>query len=385
MSQRSAEVKTITPRPRRFRLASAGELLSIPSPPQWLIKGVIEANSLVLLFGDPGSAKSLMALHMASHISTGNECFGYQTTKGLVIYIAGEGYGGISRRLKAIEEASRISIARSPLYVSRSGAELITVESAIEVSEAVDAIAIEHGNPVLVVIDTLHRNLGPGDESSSGDIARVLVNVDALIRERYGCAVLIVHHAGHGDKTRARGSSSLRAAVDTEFRMALMPGGMTEFSCTKAKDAEPIKPMMFAIKQVDLPWLDEDGETVTSVVLESRGDAPAPKLGKKLTAPQRIALEALHKAIEQHGKPPPTKEVIDNSSIGLGTNVVHVDEWRDMAYAMGISDSGQDARRKAFSRARMDLIGYRKVDTWADYCWPSRSQDKTGQTGTLST
>jgi len=328
-------------------------------------------DTTALLFGDPAAGKSLFALDWATCIAVGLEWHGRATRQGLVIYIAGEGHSGIRRRLKALQQSKDITLTDAPLFVSNVGAELISPQSAAEVSDEIAAIAKEHGRPALIIIDTLHRNLGPGDESNSGDIAQFLVNVDTMIRSAYGCTVLVVHHAGHGDKTRARGSSSLRAAVDAEFRVTAAPGNTTELSCTKMKDAEPIPPIMFAIKPVELPWLDDDGEPVISVVLEPTGAAPEPKTGKKLTAPQRIALKALSEAIEQHGTTPP-KDVLTNSTLGFGVNVVHVDQWRDMAYAMGISDGGQDARRKAFSRARLDLITFKKVETWVDYCWPAR-------------
>lgn len=359
-------------RPRRFDLLQAGLLIAEPSAPVWLVKGMIEQGSTALLFGDPASGKSLFALAWAACIATGTPWNGRPTKSGVVIYVAGEGLGGIRRRLKALQVSTNIDITNAPLYVSSTGAELITPGSAAEVSDAVAAIAKEHGAPVLTIIDTLHRNMGPGDESNSGDIAQLLLNVDTSIRERFGCAVLIVHHAGHGDKTRARGSSSLRAAVDTEFKVTSAPGNTTEISCTKAKDAEAMEPLVFGIQQVDLPWLDEDGDPVTSVVLEPRGTVPLPKAGRKLSAPQRIALKALERATEEHGDIPP-KEVIDATNIGLGTHVVHVDQWRNVAYALGISDGGQDAKRKAFSRARLDLISQGRVMWWDDYCWVSRN------------
>ncbi len=43
------------------------------------------------------------------------------------------------------------------------------------------------GKPVLIIIDTLHRNLGPGDENSAQDIAAYVKAADAL-RLRYGAA-----------------------------------------------------------------------------------------------------------------------------------------------------------------------------------------------------
>jgi RecA-family ATPase len=63
-------------------------------------------------------------------------------------------------------------------------------------------MAQEHGNPAMVVIDTLAKNLG-ADENSNQDIGQYVRNVDDLITRPFGCTVATVHHVGHGDKTRA--------------------------------------------------------------------------------------------------------------------------------------------------------------------------------------
>ncbi len=55
-----------------------------------------------------------------------------------------------------------------------------------------------------------------GDENSSQDIAAFIGNIDKHIKP-LGAAALVVHHSGHGQKDRSRGSSSIRAAMDGEF------------------------------------------------------------------------------------------------------------------------------------------------------------------------
>jgi putative DNA primase/helicase len=44
-----------------------------------------------------------------------------------------------------------------------------------------------------------------------------LKELDIFMMVELGAAVLLVHHSGHGDKDRARGSSAIRAAVDVEL------------------------------------------------------------------------------------------------------------------------------------------------------------------------
>ena len=66
-------------------------------------------------------------------------------------------------------------------------------------------------SPVAVVLDTLNRSLF-GSENKDEDMSTYVRAADA-IREAFDCAVIIIHHCGHG-ADRPRGHSALMAAVD---------------------------------------------------------------------------------------------------------------------------------------------------------------------------
>lgn len=141
---------------------------------------------------------------------------------------------------------------------------------ALAIAQAVRQLSDRHGPPALVVVDTLHRNMGAGDENSAEDIAAFLANIDRAIREPLGCAVLLVHHSGHGDKSRSRGSSAIRAALDAEFSLTLEAEGLRKLDCTKQKDSEPPAALLLEARPVALvePWIDDEtGEPLTSLVL----------------------------------------------------------------------------------------------------------------------
>jgi RecA-family ATPase len=75
------------------------------------------------------------------------------------------------------------------------------------------------GQPVrLIVIDTLARVMGAGDENSTQAMNTVLNSAKRIQRET-GAAVLIVHHEGKDASRGSRGSSALPAAIDVAFGM----------------------------------------------------------------------------------------------------------------------------------------------------------------------
>ncbi len=252
-----------------FSLTHGRDVRARLSPVAWLIENYIEANTTGLMYGDPGSYKSFLALAMALHCALGLEWQGNPVKKGLVVYVAGEGHGGLARRLAAFEKAFEVSIDDAPIYFSEQAASLYDEASALSVVEAIDAVAdIEDEAPVMVVIDTLARNLGAGDENSTADMNVFIDNVDQLIRAKYECSVMIVHHTGHSNKNRARGASTIRGAIDFEYQVEKPDDGSTGYYAklvsTKMKDAPEPAETWFEGESVTVA--EFDGKEVTSLV-----------------------------------------------------------------------------------------------------------------------
>lgn len=223
---------------RGFTLIPAKNILAKLGPIDWQVRQYFEADTTGILFGDPGSYKSFIALDIALHCALGRDWHGNPVKQGLVAYVAGEGHGGFARRLAAFSKAHDITIDETlPLYFSERAADFYTAESALEVSQAVDAIAESVGKPKLIVIDTLARNFGPGDENSTSDMNVFVDHINLYLRAKYGCTVLIVHHTGHANKERARGAMALKGALDFEYRIEKQSGRMVKMVCTKMKDA----------------------------------------------------------------------------------------------------------------------------------------------------
>lgn len=173
--------------------------------PEFHIAEMIETDSMALLFGDPGSGKSFIALDMACCVATGHSFHGRPASKGPVFYIAGEGHNGLRRRMNAWEVCHGISLAEAPLFVSRTAVQFLTPGSGEAVRAAVVGLVEINGPPRLIVIDTLARNFGPGDENSQKDMGSFIAILDELRSAFPSSTVLIVHHSGHGDKDRGRG------------------------------------------------------------------------------------------------------------------------------------------------------------------------------------
>ena len=259
-------------RRRRFNLVSAFELESRPKSPAWLIEGFIETNTLALLFGDPAAGKSLLALDWAASIAAGRAWCGHEVNPGAVVYLAGEGYQGLTRRLAAWNAVHGQSPSPGmPLFFAECDSGLPGGRD--ELLATLDQFAGRHGKPALIVVDTLARCF-VGNENSADDMSTFLSICDEM-RRCFGCAVLIVHHAGHSEKGRARGYSSLPAAMDVIYQLETEGEGRRKLICTKAKDFRPPASVPFIIQEVKLPDTDQKGRAVTAPVLLKEAAAPA--------------------------------------------------------------------------------------------------------------
>lgn len=270
-------------------------------PLAWLIHDFFELDSLVELFGEPESCKSLLAIDWALSIASGKSWKGHAVSQGAVFYIAGEGHNGLARRFHAWSKANNTPLENIPFYSSVGAGAFCSGESARQVKRAVSDISKKTGEkPVLIVIDTLARNFGGGNENSTEDMTQFISNIDQL-RAEFNATVLLVHHTGHGASERGRGSSALKAAVDTEFSMKKAGDGVVTLSCSKMKDATYPDPMSFQVLPVDIGLANEDKVPISGVTLEQTEYRKPSKPEKSgMGKNQSALLDALEKLTNEH-------------------------------------------------------------------------------------
>ena len=264
-----------------FPFVDVSELVADIKPVSWLVRDYFERDSLALVYGAPGGGKSFFSVDVACSIATGSSWMGHKVHAGPVFYIAGEGHNGLARRFRAWEVAREVPLKSGQIYKSGEAMHVLDEASVANVSAQIGDLCARIGQPpALVVIDTLARNFGPGDENSTEDMSKFVSHVDTYLRKRFECCVLLVHHSGHNAE-RARGSSALKAAVDAEYEISKDDGGNVRIRTTKMKDAEIPPDLMLRLKGVELPGLvDEDGAPVTSAILDYAEDLINSKVGE---------------------------------------------------------------------------------------------------------
>lgn len=338
----------------KFFFQQLNKMLQKPTKIRWIIKNYLDVESLCVLFGEPGAMKSFVAIDIGLCAAFGIDWHGEKIReKGPVFYIAGEGHLGLSRRLQAWVQAHGTSVQDAPFFVSNQAAQILDASSAINVASAIEELQRNHGDPLLVIIDTLNRNFGNGDENSTEDMTTFINHIDAYIRNKFKCAVLIVHHSPLNNPGRARGASALRASLDWEFSLT-KNGKRRDFAVTKVKEHDEPQKICFEPETIFLDgWIDEeDGTPMTSCVLRrtKAHDNADSNRGTDLSTPQNILLAALTKLLKEKDK-------------------VHIDDWRAEVYKEQIAPKANtlDAKRKAFKRTLDSLIELRLVEGIDDF------------------
>ena len=267
----------------RFGLIRLDALVEQLTGADYLIKPLFERNCIGTVYGESDAYKSFIMVDVALHLATGTPYHGHNVQQCPVVYIAGEGHGGLGRRVSAWLVSHCFDPKGVPFYLSTVPAELIEQGNALEIARIIECTCPQ--KPGLIVIDTLSTNIGDGDESDNRDISRLLANVNVFLRITTGACVAIVAHVGHADKERERGGYALRGNVD--FRILVRRDGSPEdrrcsIHCRKTKDGPPFPPMAFQANVVALPGVfDSEGEQATSLVLHAVDYVPAAE-GKAL-------------------------------------------------------------------------------------------------------
>lgn len=293
----------------RFTFLSRDELATLPQP-KYLVNRMLPAKGTVLFYGESGIGKTFLEISLSCAVASGGDFFGCETTQGVAVLLAGEGYHGIPNRISTWEKRYQQKIAATSLYVTDDRPNLANAE---EVTNLIAALKAKGIKPSIICVDTLATHFPGGNENEAKDVGAFLEGARQL-SEAFECLVLIVHHTIK-DGSNYRGSYALKGNVDTLIRVEKSNLGITSIICEKQRDFAEFEPLFFTLEQV--VFADESGAEQTSlVVVEVEEPSPDSMLGKKrpLTDHDKKIISAL----EAHG-PMSRKQLVDVTGVPEGS------------------------------------------------------------------
>lgn len=246
-------------------LLTLAQLREQASNVSWLVKHAVPAEAIGVIYGGSGTFKSFIAIDLALHVAHGLQWLGRKTRKGTVLIIAAEGGAGLWRRIVAWHRKHRLPWTDVAVHVVPVAVDLMS--DAARVAEAAAAAGIK---PDLVVIDTMSQTFS-GEENSATEVSKYLREIGVWFRNAWQAAVVVVHHTGHSETERARGSSAIRSNVDFMFSVYRDEKEMlATLEFVKQKDGELLDATTFDLRVVELA-VDADGDPITSLVASQMG------------------------------------------------------------------------------------------------------------------
>ena len=298
-----------------------------PSPPKWLINDLLVEYSMAALVAPSYTGKSFLAVDIACSVASGMSFHGRSVEKGAVMYVVGEGRYGIRRRVEAFCRDRGVNMTRetTPLHFSKQGVNLRDPASISAMRNDLRKVKEVR----LIIIDTLARSFGGGNENASQDMGEFIQACDDIMHE-FEATVLIVHHTGKDSSAGARGHSSLFGALDTCMTLKKISQHDIVLHCEKQKDAPEFDDMQFCFVT-----LSGDDDTPVLQRVETSNRPKKLKLGIN----EQLAIDTYMEATE--GRPIQCR--------------LHLDEWRPYFEKRHTGDTPKQ-KNDAFSRARRTLV-----------------------------
>ena len=284
-------------KPATFQVMRLNELMNMP-PIKWLTQTLLTRHGFAVMWGQPGCGKTFVALDIALSVASGRDFHDLPVEQGSVLYIAGEGVGGLGKRVKAwINNRGAGCVERElPFYILPTAVNFAGPSDVEKLLATIDELESQSGQFSLVVIDTVARALLGADENSATDMGKFVKACDT-IKEHTKAAVLGIHHSGKDGGKGMRGSSALLGAVDTSIKVKKSVDVIT-LSTEKQKDAEPAEDVFFKMNSTDVGTIAEE----TSVYLSKCDAAEIAATGASLNETQLKAMNCLRDATDKNGQ-----------------------------------------------------------------------------------
>jgi hypothetical protein len=292
--------KRNNPDGKAWNFSTLAEAENLPEP-TWHFPGILPASGMGVVYGEPEKGKTWLVLDLALRLATGLGGLGRSATAPVdVVVYAGEGIRGIATK--------RANAWFTHHGLQRHDARLLLTGNPPNVSSQQSMDAFCQGirdagyNPGLIVFDTYARVLGEANLSENDPLqVNQFVQAADELKERFGCMILAIHHSGKDTSRGARGSNSLRGAIDVEWAVdANWTGKRVVAYCTKMKDWErPKDGLAFEVVDVEgtgglvlEPLAGRDATDAVEAVAAASHDSGGGRRGRRGgSKPMTAALE----------------------------------------------------------------------------------------------
>ena len=255
----------------------------------WLIKHLIPQVGHGLVSGQWGAGKTFAFFDLAASLNTGQPWLGHVVKRQCgVLLIAAEGADEVRLRLDAVVREKCGNMTQAPFAWYETAPSLLhkgTVEKLIAMARQAEAsLEKEFGLPLgLIGIDTIAACAGyarAGDEYDNA-VGQAVMNVLKAVAHELKCFVLGIDHFGKSLEAGTRGASSKESSGDVVLACLgdkQLSGSVTNtrLAVRKHRGGRQGQEYPFSLRLVEAPEKDEDGEPITTMVIDWSPPRTAP-------------------------------------------------------------------------------------------------------------
>ena len=241
------------------RLIAFEKIMSEPLPSiDWLVEPLIPHGTRVIVYGEFGSMKSWLLLHLGLHIAAGRDWLGTFAIPHpkSVLYLDEEmTERELRRRIKRLGLGAGLDGDPLPFQaISQLG---VRFDSS-QVESLLTALQKQDFDPDIIIVETLRRVL-TGSENEASDVSDFWHNVSPILTA--GKTLIVSHHmrkpsaqGRNESRHRASGSTDILAGTDSAFALQRTLKDTITVECVKSRAAE--EPLPFIVSLHD----QEEGE-----------------------------------------------------------------------------------------------------------------------------
>lgn len=226
--------------------------------PQWLIEGMFERTSLVMLAGPSYSFKSFLLLDWLLSMASGRKWNARPTQVCKIVYVLGEGKSSLIKRIQAWIIHNKLSpVERERLEANfRVSFEVPQLASKASTDNFLADLSVSGFVPEVIAIDTFARSMVGLDENDAKDTGMWIDSADRLRQLGYG--VIFLHHTKKNTEfgVTYRGSSAIIGAMDTAMTLVRRDNTCT-LTITKQKDHDEGPDLKFNKLNVAIGTVDK--------------------------------------------------------------------------------------------------------------------------------
>lgn len=231
------------------RVLTFAELLVQP-PLQWMVEGVVQDLSLLLIYGPTNEGKTFITGTLAHAVRTGGVWCGRRIDRlGPVLYVNAEYGAEFAERARAwqvLRGQEGLPMPEHEFYTFPDPIHLHDPEQMYHLYRLLEWL---NPPPVLVIFDTYSQCIPGVDENAQGEGSRIVMGLRKIIRD-HNASVAVVHHTNASGE-RERGSTVLPNAAHTHIRVDMDKGTrLITASCKKQRGGARFDPFTFRLERV---------------------------------------------------------------------------------------------------------------------------------------